>query len=272
MGGVTYSNDATGNRTSGVLKVAYTYDAWGKPLTTTGSMASTLGQANPLRYRGYVYDNETGLYYLGSRYYDPGVGRFINADDVSLLGINNTFNAFNLFAYCLNNPIRYLDIDGGFAGAIIGSLFGGLIGGITALARGESFWEGVVSGAVEGAFAGGSVDLALSVLTTGGVTGVVFAGLISFGGGFAGNYFGEETESLIETGEWKDMDKDMFQRCTIAGVNNTASMVFTATYNYAVTGTVKPDIPMFRPCLHDVIYSFSATHFALFETVKLLVD
>ena len=55
--------------TSGTAVVTYTYDAWGKPLTTGGSMASTLGTHNPLRYRGYVYDAETGLYYVSSRYY-----------------------------------------------------------------------------------------------------------------------------------------------------------------------------------------------------------
>ena len=52
---------------SGTRVVTYTYDAWGNPLTTTGSMAATLGAQNPLRYRGYVYDTETGLYYLQSR-------------------------------------------------------------------------------------------------------------------------------------------------------------------------------------------------------------
>ena len=60
--------------------VEYTYDAWGNLLSTTGSLAETLGKLNPLRYRGYVYDHETGLYYLQSRYYDPEIGRFINAD------------------------------------------------------------------------------------------------------------------------------------------------------------------------------------------------
>ena len=65
---------------SGTAVVSYTYDAWGKPLTTTGTMANTLGQHNPLRYRGYVYDRETGLYYLQSRYYNPTWARFINAD------------------------------------------------------------------------------------------------------------------------------------------------------------------------------------------------
>ena len=63
---------------SGTRVVTYTYDAWGNPLSTTGSMAATLGEQNPLRYRGYVYDTETGLYYLQSRYYNPSWGRFIN--------------------------------------------------------------------------------------------------------------------------------------------------------------------------------------------------
>ena len=58
----------------------YGYNAWGNILTTTGELANTLGQINPLRYRGYVYDTETGLYYLQSRYYDPEIGRFLNAD------------------------------------------------------------------------------------------------------------------------------------------------------------------------------------------------
>ena len=67
---------------SGQKVVEYTYDAWGKVLTTTGSLASTIGASNPYRYRGYWYDTETGLYYLQSRYYDPTTGRFINADAV----------------------------------------------------------------------------------------------------------------------------------------------------------------------------------------------
>lgn len=58
---------------SGAQVVAYTYDAWGNPLSTTGTMADTLGKLNPFRYRGYVYDTETGLYYVSSRYYDPEI-------------------------------------------------------------------------------------------------------------------------------------------------------------------------------------------------------
>ena len=92
--------------------VEYTYDAWGKVLSKTGSMAGTLGNDNPLRYRGYYYDQETGFYYLQSRYYDPATGRFINADDVSFLGASGTALSYNLFAYCENNPMNNIDLNG----------------------------------------------------------------------------------------------------------------------------------------------------------------
>ncbi len=98
---------------SGLKVVEYTYDAWGNPLTVTGSLASTLGQYNPLRYRGYVYDVDTGLYYLQSRYYNPEIGRFINADGYTSTGQGLLGN--NMFAYCLNNPIMFHDPQGSVA-------------------------------------------------------------------------------------------------------------------------------------------------------------
>ena len=97
---------------AGTAVVSYTYDAWGRILSTTGSMASTLGTLNPLRYRGYVYDNETGLYYLQSRYYNPAWGRFLTADSLAFLGADGTPLSYNLFAYCLNNPVCYKDVAG----------------------------------------------------------------------------------------------------------------------------------------------------------------
>ena len=79
-------NDITGIiDDTGALVVQYRYDAWGKPVSTTGSLASTIGKRNPFRYRGYYWDEETGLYYVGSRYYDPEIRRFISADDVTIL-------------------------------------------------------------------------------------------------------------------------------------------------------------------------------------------
>ena len=70
------------------------------------------GSNNPLRYRVYVYDDETNLYYLQSRYYDPALGRFINADNVALLGADGTLTGYNLFAYCDNNPASKSDPSG----------------------------------------------------------------------------------------------------------------------------------------------------------------
>ena len=91
---------------TGTEAATYTYDAWGKLLTSTGDMADV----NPLRYRGYFYDTETGLYYLQSRYYDPEVGRFINPDAFASTG-RGILQA-NTFAYCLNNPVNFADHTG----------------------------------------------------------------------------------------------------------------------------------------------------------------
>ena len=113
--------------TSGTRVVTYTYDAWGNPLSTTGSLATTLGEQNPLRYRGYVYDTETGLYYLQSRYYNPGWGRFINAD--SLID-NRGVHTQNVFAYCGNNPIIRTDGSGNIFHLVVGALVGAALSGV----------------------------------------------------------------------------------------------------------------------------------------------
>ena len=87
-----------------------TYGPWGESRGVSGTLASTLGAMNPLRYRGYVYDTETGLYYLNSRYYNPTWGRFINADNQITTGSDLT--GTNLFAYCGNNPVNRTDPTG----------------------------------------------------------------------------------------------------------------------------------------------------------------
>ena len=91
--------------------MAYTYDSWGKQLSCTGTLANTLGAANPLRYRGYIYDSETGLYYLQSRYYNPDWGRFINGDN-EIAGLSGGLLGNNVFSYCFNDPINYADSNG----------------------------------------------------------------------------------------------------------------------------------------------------------------
>ena len=89
---------------NGNTVVSYGYDAWGATLWCTGELAETLGKVQPFRYRGYVFDEETGLYYLRSRYYNPRWGRFVNADGAIIQK--------NLFAYCSNGPIVGYDPSG----------------------------------------------------------------------------------------------------------------------------------------------------------------
>ena len=90
----------------GAVAAAYAYDAWGNLLSATGSMA----HVNPLRYRGYYYDSETGFYYLQSRYYDPTNHRFINADSYATTG--QGLLGTNMFAYCRNSPVIRIDLYG----------------------------------------------------------------------------------------------------------------------------------------------------------------
>ncbi|MFR1435531.1 MAG: RHS repeat-associated core domain-containing protein [Acutalibacteraceae bacterium] len=108
---------------SGNIVAKYAYDAWGNLLSVTDATGADksadsafIGNINPIRYRSYYYDTETGLYYLQSRYYDPEVGRFINADGVSFFMYDLVnLNQYNMFAYCFNNPVIYYDPTGDFA-------------------------------------------------------------------------------------------------------------------------------------------------------------
>ena len=102
---------------NGNILANYTYDALGKKLDITDSSgnhitsSSSVALLNPLRYRGYVYDEETGLYYLQTRYYDPTIGRFLNADKCMDTATGSPLST-NMFAYCENKFISCLDKDG----------------------------------------------------------------------------------------------------------------------------------------------------------------
>lgn len=102
--------DATGDKIAD-----YEYDEWGQiiSISTTDKESERIANINPLRYRGYYYDIETGYYYLQSRYYDPSICRFINADDIMMAKCHKSENiGLNLFAYCCNNPIENSDPSG----------------------------------------------------------------------------------------------------------------------------------------------------------------
>ena len=96
-----------------MLTPEYTYNAWGEIISITGTEAETIGQKNPLRYRGYYYDEETGFYYLNIRYYDAEIGRFVSAD-IAISGTGESVQGYNLFSYCFNNPVNMNDPTGGW--------------------------------------------------------------------------------------------------------------------------------------------------------------
>ena len=99
---------------TGKIIAKYLYDAWGKCVSVENADGYTIGTANPFRYRGYYYDNETGFYYLNSRYYNPEVGRFLNADAFASTDISDVLST-NMFAYCENNPVIFYDNGGTYS-------------------------------------------------------------------------------------------------------------------------------------------------------------
>ena len=102
--------------TSNALVAQYNYDAFGNILSIKDANGNNItssthiANVNPLRYRGYFYDTETGFYYLNSRYYDPATRRFISADTII---DGRDFDGMNLYAYCWNNPVTHTDASAG---------------------------------------------------------------------------------------------------------------------------------------------------------------
>ena len=97
---------------NGVEVVSYRYSSWGKVLETFDTSDNQIATRNPFRYRGYILDEETGMYYLKSRYYDPETGRFLNADSTEILEIQEDLYDKNLYTYCDADPINRRDAEG----------------------------------------------------------------------------------------------------------------------------------------------------------------
>ena len=114
---------------NGGAVVNYRYDSWGKLISITGSMADTLGKDNPYRFKGYYYDEETGMYYLKSRYYQLEICRFISADSYAVLTQSPmALVDTNLYNYCDNNPVYREDENGQFWNVVIPALIGAAVG------------------------------------------------------------------------------------------------------------------------------------------------
>ena len=164
QGDVMYLVDASGNEVA-----AYDYDPYGKVITSTGDLA----EINPLRYRGYYYDSETGFYYLQSRYYDPEICRFINGDKYSATATG--FLGYNMFAYCNNNPIIAIDKDGEWFHIIVGAV----VGGIASFAS-SVITDVLIEGKVD--WGGAFISMGFGFVSGAAVAACpAFAGLISAG-------------------------------------------------------------------------------------------
>ena len=112
----------------GKVVASYTYDAWGV-CTIVSDNTGIIARVNPFRYRGYYFDQEIGLYYLQSRYYDPITGRFINTDSADVISQSSDIFDCNIYTYCRNNLINNIDTSGAFiarkiAEVILSAVFG----------------------------------------------------------------------------------------------------------------------------------------------------
>ena len=194
----------------GCTRGTYEYDAWGKIIWQGGSELLTI---NPFRYRGYYYDTETGLYYLNSRYYDPETGRFISPDGLKYLE-PETCNGLNLYAYCGNNPVMFVDPTGHviWSALLIAFAVGAAIGATTSAIAGSVAGKSglnlllhVLGGALLGGVLGTAT--ALGGLFGIGAIGAKFAGIgllgmtaASFGAGIA--CYGLQQVASVPGAEW----------------------------------------------------------------------
>ena len=152
---------------SGTPVVTYEYDAWGNCTIVSDTSGRNIGELNPIRYRGYYYDTETGLYYLQSRYYNPQVGRFLNSDNISDTGAGVLGN--NTFIYCANNPVNAYDPTGHFVLSAI--LISAAIGaGVSAVSE-------LGCQLLENGFNGVKPGLILRAAIIGGVCGAISGGV-----------------------------------------------------------------------------------------------
>ena len=201
-----YRRDCQGNiialiDNSGAVVVEYKYDAWGNhEAEVANEDYVTLAEINPFRYRGYYFDEETGLYFLQTRYYDPVVGRFISRDSIEYAD-PETICGLNLYAYCGNNPVMYSDPYGTTAwwewllgalvvvGLVAGSLLtGGVVAAVfagAAIGAGLSYASQVISGELNwGQFA---LDIGLGAITgLFGASGITQVGAAIVSGAIGG--------------------------------------------------------------------------------------
>ena len=163
---------------SGNIVVKYKYDAYGNRISITDTSGCDLGNINPFRYKGYYYDDDAQMYYCKSRFYVPSWHRWLNSDSISYLEPKN-ITSLNLFTYCNNNPVMYVDPSGNFAiltlkllivGTVIGALTGfgvSLVKELLSSNDGEDSkvnWGSVINSTIVGAALGFSMAMGTAYL------------------------------------------------------------------------------------------------------------
>ena len=211
---------------NGNTVVSYGYDAWGAPLWCTGELAETLGKVQPFRYRGYVFDEETGLYYLRSRYYTPTWCRFISID--AFVDTTDDVVSKSLFVYCSNNPIVHSDPTG------------------------EAWWEWAIGALVV-------VGCIAVAAATGGVAAAVVAGVTTAAAAIDGGYCAIESGGSFEDGFLAGVVggavSTLIPNPVVA--RGVSSAIYDVSYEYLDTGTVNPDnLPLYA---YDVMLDMATS-------------
>ena len=245
----------------GAEAAAYTYDAWGNILASSGSMA----EKNPLRYRGYYYDSETGFYYLQSRYYDPATRRFINADVYASTDSKNPISC-NMFAYCENSPLIHYDENGELLielviiGIGVSFAVGGAEAYVSARSSGASVGESMVQAGIGALSAGLTTAIA-------SIPGIGAPALIGIAGGIG--VVSSAASEAVHYGFNKDKPGYQFDlaeslvHVAVGGAGNAVSGALAAGINKVVDG---------QGAQTFVGSVFSTGYTGVFFGVKKLID
>ena len=233
--------------TSNALVAQYNYDAFGNILSIKDANGNNItssthiANVNPLRYRGYFYDTETGFYYLNSRYYDPATRRFISADDADILAVGQEeLMNYNLYSYCFNNPVMYTDGNGNWPSWLTKVIVGTAV--IAAAVAVSVATAGAASGTVVAAVhcvASGAAYGAITGAATGAVTGAASGALTH----------------RARTGSWEGAGE--------AALNGAADGYMTGSISGAVTGGLTSSV-----CFAAGTAVLTATGVAAIENIR----